>query len=109
MSQIFKSKIPINILFSLLDKIAIKNEKQYIIDNNSYKKGILNNDINDFFENCKPYYYLSKQKYLEKKITYNSLITIIRQICNYNEIKYTSQIKYDKSKYNIIYYIYFTN
>jgi hypothetical protein len=96
-------------LFSLLDKIAIKNEKQYIIDNNSYKKGILNNDINDFFENCKPYYYLSKQKYLEKKITYNSLITIIRQICNYNEIKYTSQIKYDKSKYNIIYYIYFTN
>jgi hypothetical protein len=109
MSQIFKSKIPIDILFKLLDNIAIKDEKKYVVDNNSYKKGILNNSINEFLENCKPYYFLSKKKYLEKKITYNSLITVIRQICNYNEIKYTSQIEYDKSKYSILYFIYFAN
>ena len=109
MSQIFKSKIPTDILFKLLDNIATKDEKKYIVDNNSYKKGILNNSIDEFLENCKPYYFLSKKKYLEKKITYNSLITVIRQICNYNEIKYTSQIKYDKSKYSILYFIYFAN
>ena len=59
-------------------------------------------------EECKPYYHLSKRKYLEKKVTYNSFTTVLRQICNYNKIIYTSQIKYDKSKYEIVYYIYFT-
>ena len=45
-------------------------------------------------------------KYLDKKLTYNSFTTILRQICNYNKITYTSQIKYDKSSYEITYYIY---
>ena len=48
-----------------------------------------------------------KKKYLEKKLTYNSFITVIRQICNHLKITYTSQVKYDKSVYDIIYYIYF--
>jgi glycosyltransferase involved in cell wall biosynthesis len=59
-----------------------------------------------FIEECRPYYHLSKKKYLDTKTTYNSFTTILRQICNFNKIKYVSQIKYDKSKYNIIYYIY---
>ena len=64
-------------------------------------------DIINFFELCKPYYHISKQKYVEKKITYNSFVTVLRQICNHNKIIYTSQIKYDKSNYTIIYYVYF--
>jgi hypothetical protein len=50
---------------------------------------------------------LSKQKYLERKLAYNNFTTILRQICNFCAINYTSVIKYDKSTYNIIYYIYF--
>ena len=53
-----------------------------------------------------PYYHISKRKYLERKLTYNSFITVIRQICNFNKITYTSQLKYDKSTYDITYYIY---
>ena len=67
---------------------------------------MFNDIIINFIEECKPYYYLSKRKYLEKKHTYSSFITIIRQICNFNKITYTSQIKYDKSNYDIVYYIY---
>jgi len=106
-SQIFKNNIPNQLLIKLLDDIAIKTEKCYVLNNNSYKKGMFNETIIKFINECIPYYHLSKRKYLERKLTYNSFVTVIRQICNYNKITYTSQIKYDKSTYDIIYYIYF--
>ena len=105
-SQIFKNPIPNELLINLLNEIAIKTEKYYILNSNSYKKGIFKDVISIFINECKPYYHLSKRKYLDRKITYNSFITIIRQICNFNNITYTSQIKYDKSTYDIIYFIY---
>jgi hypothetical protein len=105
-SQIFKNKVPNALFFELLDKICPKNEKHYTFNLDSFKKGIFNKEIIKFFENLKPYYFISKQKYLERKITYNSFTTILRQICNNNKIIYTSQIIYNKSSYNIVYYIY---
>ena len=105
-SQIIKNQIPISTLFDLLDKICLKNEKHYTFNTVSYKKGVYSEDIPNFILFCKPYYYLSKRKYLEKKLTYKSFTTILRQICNFNKIKYTSEIKYDKSDYEIVYHIY---
>jgi hypothetical protein len=105
-SQIFKNKIPTHTLFKLLDGICMKNEKHYIVNLNSFKKGVFNGAIPAFLEECKPFYHLSKRKYLESKPTYNSFTTILRQICNFNKVVYTSQIKYDKSSYGILYYIY---
>jgi hypothetical protein len=104
-SQIFKTQIPNEIFINFLEEIALKNSNKYIINTIQYKKGMYNGIVEKFIETCKPYYYLSKRKYLERKLTYSSFITIIRQICNYNKITYTSQIKYDKSTYEIIYYI----
>ena len=106
-SQIFKNSFPNELLINLLDNIALKTDKCYVINNNAYKKGIFNESIVKFVEECKPFYHLSKYKYLERKLTYNSFVTVLRQICNYNKITYTSQIKYDKSTYNIVYYVYF--
>ena len=106
-AQIFKNNIPNDILFNLLDSICIKNEKYYIFNTESFKKGMFNDSISKFVTLCIPYYHLSKRKYLERKITYNSIITILRQICKFNKITYTSKILYDKSKYCIVYYIYF--
>jgi hypothetical protein len=106
-SQIFKKLIPKTLLFNLLDLICLKNEKNYIFNKNSFKKGIFDNKIENFLNECKEYYHVSKQKYLDKKITYNTFTTVLRQICNSNKITYTSKIKYDKSSYDIIYYVYF--
>ena len=106
-NQIFKKFVPNELLFNLLEKLCIKSNKYYHFNNDSFKKGMFSQDIFNFFELCKPYYHISKQKYVEKKITYNSFVTVLRQICNHNKIIYTSQIKYDKSNYTIIYYIYF--
>lgn len=105
-SQIFKKKIPTELFFGLLDSICLKNEKHYTFNSNAFKKGVFNEKIEQFLKECLPYYHISKKKYLEKKITYNSFTTILRQICNYNKITYTSQIKYDKSNYEITYYVY---
>jgi hypothetical protein len=107
-SQIFKNDIPNDMLFKMLETIASsKTDKCYIINNDSYKKGMFSGSIPEFFEECKPYYFMAKRRYLERKSTYNSFITIVRQICNHNNIIYTSLIKYDKSNYDIIYSIYF--
>ena len=105
-SQIFRIVMPPDLLITLLQNIAIKTEQGYIINKNVYKKGVFTEHISAFFLDCKPYYYISKRKYVDPPITYNSFITIIRQICNFNKIKYTSQIKYDKSNYDIIYSIF---
>ncbi len=105
-TQIFKKDIPNEILYTLLENICMKNDKHYILDVDSFKKGVFNESIQQFFEVCKPYYHNSKKKYLEKKVTYNSFVTVVRQICNFNKLTYISQIKYNKSTYDIVYIIY---
>ena len=105
--QIFKSPVPNTLIFNLLDSICQKNNKYYLLTSESFKKGMFNGSIPKFIEDCKEYYHLSKQKYLEKKICYNTFNTVLRQICNYNKIIYTNKIKYNNSNYQIIYYIYF--
>jgi len=106
--QIFKKIIPKDILFSLLDKICIKTEKCYLFDLNAYRKLVFYNLNTDFCDIIRDYYHIGKRVYVERKMSYNSFTTILRQICNSNNIMYTSQIKYNESKYNIDYYVYFS-
>ena len=101
-SQIFKKSIPIDILFSLLDKICEKTAKYYIIDINSFKNEYHEYD-KEFFQSLKEYYHKSKLFYIERKHKYTSFVTVVRQICKYNQIAYISNIKYNESKYNINY------
>lgn len=105
-SQIFKFNIPISMLIELFNKICIKYDSYYILNNEAYKKGIFNGDIQQFIIDCKPYYFISKRKYLTRTLNYNHFITIIRQICKHLNIKYNNKIKYEKSTYDIVYNIY---
>lgn len=111
MSQIFKNQIPIEMLYELLDKICVKHNhttnSYYLYNINSFKKGMYNQSIPNFLVDISPFYHISKRvKYLERSQTNISFATILRQICNLHSIKYTSEIKYDKSSYDIEYYIY---
>lgn len=106
-AQIFKQIMPIDMLFQLLHEICSKNDKYFVFNLNAFKKGIYNETIPNFIISCSDYYHASKRKYLERKLTYNSFTTVLRQICNLNKTTYTSQIKYDKSRYDIVYFIYF--
>ena len=107
-SQLFKTKIPLQLLYDILDKISqTQTHSMYVFDLIAFKKGMFNNHIVPFFELCRPYYHISKQKFVNtKKITFNTFATVVRQICNLHDILYETQIKYNKSQYEIVYSIY---
>jgi len=105
--QIFKKQVPNELLFELFDALCVKSTKHYVFNVIAFKKGVYTETIQKFLETCVPYYHISKRKYLEKPLTYKTFTTVLRQICNYNKVQYTTQIRYDKSTYEIVYYIYF--
>jgi hypothetical protein len=108
MSQIIKHPFEPEKLYTLLETNCVHCEKYYSLNKAAYKKGIFNETIPAFIELCKNYYYESKKnKYLNKKLTYNSFITVIRQLCNYLNIPYSNKIKYMNSNYEIVYFIYY--
>jgi hypothetical protein len=105
--QIFRNTIPIQILFDLLEEICLKTDKYYLVDMNAYKKLMYKELHVKLVNSIIEYYHSSKQFYVTRKMTYNSFTNIIRQICKTNNVMFTSQIKYNESKYNIDYLIYF--
>jgi hypothetical protein len=107
LKQIFRKNVPNELLFAFLEKICVKYEKHYYIDINAFQKMKFYNYHTEFCASLKEYYHLSKYFYLERTMTYNSFINIIRQICKSNSIVFSSKMKYNESKYNIDYFIYF--
>jgi hypothetical protein len=107
LNQIFKYPVPNELLFNLLDKICLKTDSYYLVDMNSYRKMMFHNYNNDFCNELKEYYYVGKSFYIIRKMTYKSFTNIVRQICKLNTILFTSQMKYNESKYNIDYLIYY--
>ena len=104
-NQIINNIHSYNILSELIKEYCFTENNFYIIDENTYKKLVYNNKIQDFLERLKPYYYESKIKYLDNCKTYSNFLTIIRQICTYNNITYVKKILYKKSKYTPYYQI----
>ena len=105
--QIFKKTVPNELLFQLLDKICLKTDKYYLFDMNAYRKLQFYKLTTEFFDALKEYYHIGKHFYLERPLTYNSFTNVIRQICKGGNIMFTSQIKYNESKYNIDFLIYY--
>ena len=106
MSQIFQKKYPKEDFFLFLDTFCEKKDKQLIFSKVAYKKIQLEKQLEPFLENLKNYYFPSKFHYLEREHKYKHFVTVIRQICKYHHIPFTSNIKYSKSKYEIKYFIY---
>ena len=106
MSQIFQKNIPKTILFDFLQKYCDTNKNQYIFSKESFKRAKIDNAIELFCENLRQYYFPSKYHYLDRESKYKYFITILRQICKYHHIPFTSNIKYSKSNYEIKYFIY---
>lgn len=106
-NQLFKSDIPPQLLFNLLEKVCLKTDNYYLFDINAYKKIIFHGYEKEFCEHMKDFYHYGKQFYVTRQMTYKSFTNILRQICKNASIMHTSQMKYNESKYNIIFYIYF--
>lgn len=110
MSQLFKQKISINILFDFLEKINChKTDHFYIVDNVCYKKSIYVDALKPFLNDLKQYYHSSKYKYISSEnISHNKFNTIVRQICKSTNTSFTKKIKHEQSKYSVVYNIVYT-
>jgi len=106
LKQIFKKNVPQKILFDLLEQICLKTDKYYMIDMNAYKKMLFYKLNEPLVKELEDYYHASKLFYIQREMTYNSFINIVRHICKINNIAYTSDMKYNESKYTIVYNIY---
>lgn len=111
--KFFKSEIPIAMLHNFIKKISYKmpNSDYYLIDLNVYKKAVYCSEtqtvslLEQFCSDLLPYYCKEKQIFLTRKMSYNNLNTILRQVCRHCAIECKSERKYDKSKTQIVYYI----
>ena len=107
MSQIFKKDIPSSILFDYLNLNCKKNNHYYEFNNYSYKKSIINGELDKFLNSIIEYYHNSKKKYVTRDKSYKNILTILRQICKANHISFCTNIKYIKNSYEIIYKLYY--
>ena len=105
-SQIFKTPIDIDIFHDFLKQVCINKGKYYLFDKCAYKKAHYLDIIQQFIDSCALCYHKSKLHYINKKLDYCSLCTVIRQIIKYYNIRYATNIKYSKSTYEIVYNIY---
>ena len=111
--KLLKAEIPNELFYDFIRKIAHKtpNSNHYVMDMTAYKKSTYCNEPQDpsllqqFCNDLMPYYCNGKKYLLTRKMSYNNLNTILRQVCRHNAIECTTKRKYDKSKTQIVYYI----
>jgi len=118
--KLLKTSVPNELVYGFIKKIAYKmpNSNYYLIDITAYKKAAYCDEsqtdpsvpsvpslLQQFCNDLMPYYCKDKQFFLTRKMSYNNLNTILRQLCRYNGIECKTDRKYDKSKTQIVYYI----
>lgn len=104
--QIFRRIVPLFILSDLLEEICLKTDKYYLVDYNAYKKFTYDQEkMNVFLQTIHDYYQISKRHYITREMSFNNFLTIVRQITRSHNIEYSSQIRYNESNYNIVYFI----
>jgi hypothetical protein len=112
--KLFKTIVPTELFYDFIKNIAYKmpNSDYYLIDISAYKKAVYCDEyqitpslLQQFCNDLMPYYCNDKQFFLTRKMSYNNLNTIIRQVCRHNNIECKPTRKYDKSKTQIVYYI----
>lgn len=106
-TQLFKSRVKLDTFIDFLTPICDVKEAEYTFNIESFKKANMFKKIEPFIQTCRNHYHTSKQNYVDRKMTYNNLITVLRHIAKSHDIEYESNIKYSKSKYNIEYTFYF--
>jgi hypothetical protein len=103
--KIFKTPVPTELLYGLLADLCVFENEVYVFDTASFKKGYFNNSIPIFIVELRKYYHAKYYMYLDRHLSYTNFMTILRHICKANDITYTKEIHYDRSKYEIVYRI----
>lgn len=93
-SQIFCKNVDFELVEPLLKKICDQLEGAYILDETAFSRLMYHNYADNFIAVIRPYYYTSKLFYVDRKLTFKSFSTIVRQICKASGKIISSKIKY---------------
>ena len=97
---VFVKKVPLYLLFDLLDKICSRLEGRgfengvrlyYYVSEYEYRKMVFENMHVDFLNSIREYYSPFFSRYYEREFTYNAFKTILRQICKIHGIRYEKE------------------
>jgi hypothetical protein len=105
-NQLFKTTIDPEVLWIFLKENCEEEEGYYIFNKSLYKKAVFRDTITPFTRQLNVYYYDSKKHYVTRKMDYIKFTTILRQLCNSIDVNYETQLVYNNSTYEIVYYIY---
>jgi len=94
-NQLFRTPVPKENLIHLLDKICEPSETDYHIDIHAYKRMKYHEYHVDFLKGLTPYYHWSKQYFVEREFTYNSFVTILRQLSRLHNLSFTTTFTTD--------------
>ena len=95
-SQIFCKPVDFTLVEPLLDKICTKCSETggYILDETAFSLLMFHGFEKDFLDALRPYYHNSKLHYIDRKLTFISFSTIVRQVCKASGKNISSKIKY---------------
>lgn len=107
--KLFRSPVPIDLLYTLLDQIAIKKTKYYILDENCFRSLLYKPELYHAFVNdVSPFYHTSKAFYITRTHeTINSFMTAINQICKHQGVQVEHKPIYRDGIKTHEYYIYY--
>ena len=105
-NQNIRKQYPNEKFYEFLQKYCgMINNNFFFFYIDSYKKAKFYNDIKHLCNELYNYYYPSKYHYLTRDQKFSKFTTIIRHICNFNGIPFTTRINYASNTYYISYYI----
>lgn len=87
--KLFKLTPPPEIIWDLLEEICFKENDNYIVNYESYKKMFYLEMEDYLFDNLLEYYHEAHYSYIDCEMDYKSFLTIIRQVCKANGIPYS--------------------
>lgn len=93
-NQLFRMVPDHKIVFSVLDEVCNRDENNFIVDDITFKKLKYDDRIFKLYEYLRPFYHLSKRKYLDSSVSLKGLLTVLRQLCNLFCIQYVSKTVY---------------
>lgn len=107
MSQLFKNPYPAEKLKEYILKLCEHvDDSSYIFSKACFKRAQMTGLAAEFITDVCPYYHKSKQKYADvSAINYKLVANVLRQLCKFHNIHMESKIRYDKSSYEIEYFI----
>jgi len=104
-SQLFKVPVPYKVLGDFLDNHCEYEGKFHVFSKVCFRKALYHDRIKSFCQDLSKYYHISKKYYVDRDMNYRRFTTVLRQLCKLHTLPYTSNIVYNKSKYDILYYI----